>query len=571
MKLDQDARSDLTCGPTSNDGPPGDSKTSSTSSRGKSVRLLLYYDDFVVSCPIGNKTVQYKIGGIYFAVANLSRNARLENINLALLFHASHVKQYSWARILKPLVDDLKILETQGIRVVWNDCVETVKGVVELVIGDNLAIHDISGFFCSFHQTKRVCRFCHATSTDIQSKFEKSEFAPRSKQEYDAEMRILSADNFASDVCKVFGIKSKCVLNELKSFHVSEQTPGDISHDLFEGVALYAVNSVLTSLFALRVVDKDMLRKMVNEFPYHRTDVNRPQAPVVTHSSVTARQTCSESWTLLRLLPLMVYFVMGDREMSEECESKIDIIRKLIKITQVLMSETDDEADIIRMEKAISDWLKEFRNQYPEYHMKPKFNYLVHYGDHMRKYGPPRRYATIRFEAKHQELKEYLRVSKNRRNVCATMAKKHQVTMSVKSADPSFLCSGVTNVSTSHYDPPQLDLAQILPSRMEDDVVKSATYCGTKYCAGDVVVQKSGNVKLVLICCLLVAHDRGSFQFIVEECEVVHYDEKLQAFRVVPRKSQPYIMHLNDLAHHQPLGMYHIRAKNFVVLRNIIK
>lgn len=66
------------------------------------------------------------------------------NIHLVALFHSEDFKKYGFDPILKPLVDDIKVLEIEGMLV-------PLKGTVFLVTGDNLAVHGLFGFVESFN------------------------------------------------------------------------------------------------------------------------------------------------------------------------------------------------------------------------------------------------------------------------------------------------------------------------------------------------------------------------------------------------------------------------------------
>ena len=68
------------------------------------LHLILYYDEFNIANPIGNKTSKHSIGAIYYCIANSSQFSSLSSIHLAMLFHSQNVKKLSWERILAPLV-----------------------------------------------------------------------------------------------------------------------------------------------------------------------------------------------------------------------------------------------------------------------------------------------------------------------------------------------------------------------------------------------------------------------------------------------------------------------------------
>lgn len=60
---------------------------------------------------------------------------------------------------------------------------------------------------------------------------------------------------------------------------------------------------------------------------------------------------------------------------------------------------------------------------------KPKHHNLLHYSRIMKKYGPLNSMSTIRFEAKHKQLKSFSKVTSSRLNSSYTLAVKHQLNL----------------------------------------------------------------------------------------------------------------------------------------------
>ncbi len=103
----------------------------------------------------------HKLGAIYFTLRNFSPkyNSALHNIHLVSLFHAQDIKTYGFSKILDPLVQDVKILERDGIRLPLYD--DLVYGTIVKVTGDNFGLHCLFGFVESF-SARCCCRFCFA-------------------------------------------------------------------------------------------------------------------------------------------------------------------------------------------------------------------------------------------------------------------------------------------------------------------------------------------------------------------------------------------------------------------------
>ncbi|XP_037401191.1 uncharacterized protein LOC119265236 [Pygocentrus nattereri] len=200
-------------------------------------QIQLYYDDFETANPLGSKKGIHKLGCIYFILRNLppKLNSVLMNIHLVTLFHSEDLKKYGFDPILKPLVDDLRILETEGVQVPFSTA--PLKGSVIQVTGDNLALHGIFGFVESF-SAAYSCRFCLTDKTELQSVFceDHTGLVFRTKELHSEHCNTLLQN---PSVASTFGVKRTCLLNSLQFFHVSDNYAVDIMHDLLEGVAQY--------------------------------------------------------------------------------------------------------------------------------------------------------------------------------------------------------------------------------------------------------------------------------------------------------------------------------------------
>ena len=82
------------------------------------LQLVLYYDNFGTVDPLGNKVSKYKVSAFYFVLGNIPAKyrLRLNYINLVLLCPSALVQKYEYQKILLPLLDDIKILETSGLK-----------------------------------------------------------------------------------------------------------------------------------------------------------------------------------------------------------------------------------------------------------------------------------------------------------------------------------------------------------------------------------------------------------------------------------------------------------------------
>ncbi len=123
------------------------------------LQIHLYCDEFEVCNPIGVHRTQHKLTAIYFFLGNLEKqyHSQLQNIYLVLLVKHKFIKNHSkYVQVLRPLINDLKLLQTEGISVNINGYLHTIRGALATVSADNLSAHDQAGFQCSFNPVEFV-------------------------------------------------------------------------------------------------------------------------------------------------------------------------------------------------------------------------------------------------------------------------------------------------------------------------------------------------------------------------------------------------------------------------------
>lgn len=131
------------------------------------IALGLYIDDFEVANPLGTSKNKHKICAVYWVLANLAPKfcSSLNSIQLALLCKANTVKACGYSEVLRPLIQNLVLLEKHG--VYMEKLGASVKGTILYISADNLAAHSLAGFQESFVPDK-ICRFCMASRQEVQ-------------------------------------------------------------------------------------------------------------------------------------------------------------------------------------------------------------------------------------------------------------------------------------------------------------------------------------------------------------------------------------------------------------------
>lgn len=108
--------------------------------------LYLFYDDFEPNNPLGSKSGIYKVGAVYISIASLPVKyaSLLENIFLTQLNFSADRVQYGNKSIFYKIIQELKYLETEGIKVQTSSGKDVhVYFTLLLILGDNLGLNSI--------------------------------------------------------------------------------------------------------------------------------------------------------------------------------------------------------------------------------------------------------------------------------------------------------------------------------------------------------------------------------------------------------------------------------------------
>ena len=195
----------------------------------------------------------------------------------------------------------------------------------------------------------------------------------------------------------------------------------------------------------------------------------------------------------------------------------------------------------------------------------------------IRKFGPL--IKTLRFEAKHSYFKSAISASKNRKNICQSMATKHQMYMYLNYRKEFLLDKkppqGVTNkeIPIEALDYKCQSLLRSDLNLSESDLLtqsQAVIMDGQRYQQGEVVVvgfeddeYVFGNIEscfffqdtAYLLCNLLLINN---------------FDSHFHAYLVSPGPNYK-LLKIRDLLDYHPLGIYEINKTFYVPLRHYVK
>ena len=203
-------------------------------------------------------------------------------------------------KVFAKTIEDLNMFSEQGITINVDGCDIQVYFECVLILGDNLGLNSICGFSESF-TAPRYCRICSGTYCMCQEMIRENKRLIRTVESY--ELDVL-ADNFV-----LTGIKERCVFNQLKNFHITENISVDVTHDFCEGVIEYSVGKVLDTLVRNNIISLHTINCRIESFPYGELEKpNKPRPLQKTGSEkgglkLKLKQSAAEMLCLGRYLP----------------------------------------------------------------------------------------------------------------------------------------------------------------------------------------------------------------------------------------------------------------------------
>jgi len=335
-----------------------------------SIQIQLFYDDFETVNPLGSKRGVHKIGALYFTLRNLPDffNSNLNQIYLLGLFYTEDAKKYGISSILRQIIPDIQLLETQGVKVQGTQHFGTLCSIVH----DNLGGNTLLGFMESF-SANYYCRICCTSKSDAQNIFDHNAMIIRDRSNY--------SDHLSTNL---FGVQTGCEFNKLKYFNFLDSPTADIMHDLLEEVVPFEIKLVLQKLISLGAFNLETvnLRILGHDFGYLEAK-NRPSPIRLDGGGNKIGQKAAQAWCLIRFLPVLA----GDLIVTAEQLKHWELILKLLECMSLIFSRKFSESMIQKLHSSIIDHHQLFKELHPDVKLLPKHHLMYHYSYIIRQIG----------------------------------------------------------------------------------------------------------------------------------------------------------------------------------------
>ena len=387
-----------------------------------SVAVILYYDNIGVVNPCGAAAKSKKLSIFYWTLANIHPEFRSSK-NCVQLYAVAKTKNLKkkngLEKILRPLINDIKVFKSVGIDIEVQGQMKNFKGSLIFCAGDTPASALLGGFKESV-SAYRPCRTCMTTIDEFKTYFRKDDFHLRNKLEY-ADHVVAVTDptitKAASNYWKTFyGINSRSLLMDI--IDVTTCLPQDAMHILIEGPLQTMCKLILQyCIVELQLFTINHFNSKLSRFRAHFKN-DKPaqiQQDQLCDDGIlrqSAAQTFTRSHTLLFLIKEWT-----DSCINESLHKRIRCFVLLLQIMNITLAYEIRQENADLLSRMIPIFLHKFTNLFPDL-IVPKFHFLLQW--------------CFRFEATHAYFKWLVSVVRNFKNMPLTLAYRHQARLCSK-------------------------------------------------------------------------------------------------------------------------------------------
>ena len=470
------------------------------------LQIIIFHDMVEVSNPLGSHAGTHKVDMFYYSLGNLNPKLRSKRcaVRLLAIVNGKLVKKYGYNAVLKPILSDIKMLETGHPFNVLGE-IKIVCGKVVSCAGDNEGQHEWGGFKVGVGFAFQKCRHCHCTFFAMQNKFLEDDFTLQTKvthKQQCTEIRNAPNDATKNDLKVTYGINHESVLCELDNFDLTTQLAQDIMHTLLEGVVQYELRYLILYYIDHGDFTLSQLNAAIINLQYGYSEIATKPSPLKEtvfrgEERYKLKYNAAQARLFLRLLPFMLC------DLVEDDDEHYLLLKQLIEIVNIVFSPIISLETTNLLKLLIAEHLSKFKQLFPHVNITPKQHYLVHLPMMIKQLGPLVRHSCFVFESAHNYFKELARIQ-NFKNLPKSLAERCQLqecssfcdtneggtSHPLFSSEKDFGVITMADESAKRNFRHNLDNCGLLPGVHLLNVYKCSwvTIHGTKFCKKGVIV-----------------------------------------------------------------------------------
>ncbi|KAJ8676803.1 hypothetical protein QAD02_012590 [Eretmocerus hayati] len=278
--------------------------------------IHIWIDDLEPGNGMGSAAGAQKLCAVFASLPFLPPHMASKNVNilLASIFYAKFRSAFGNAAVFHKLIDELNEISEHGIYIQTASCATKIQFRLSLILGDNLALNEVLGFFWSF-VALRFCRICLATKDMCRTMCVSDMSLARNPINYAIHSKIPSSKN---------GLKEFCAFNKVIDYEVPVSKSADLMHDVSGGIIPYTLSKILTAL----IIDEELFSVQEFNSALDRFDFgpeqNKPRHIFIKPSKekttikgckqkIKIKQSASEALCLCRYLGLIIGTIEGKK------------------------------------------------------------------------------------------------------------------------------------------------------------------------------------------------------------------------------------------------------------------
>ena len=306
------------------------------------------------------------------------------------------------------------------------------RGFLLAVKGDTPATAELCGFKEGVGFASRKCRNCMVCSKTIAVVFSERDTVLRNMETHCLQCRRIddTTGRTRDFFSKQWGINRRSCLMDLENFDVTQDSPQDCMHVIYEGYAHHIMHLVIINIGDNGVPE---LMKKINcmrkNFRYSHCDKDSIPGELILNQQTFRfiKQKAIQIKTLLKILP----FILS--KLVDVTNKFFVYFMEFIEIVHALCAPLFTRASVQQLEDLIKMHLRKYSTLFADTFL-PKMHYLIHLPRQILLFGPPARWTCMREEAMHKRFKGYAR-NANCNALDMTIANAHQKYVSSEFAD----------------------------------------------------------------------------------------------------------------------------------------
>lgn len=520
----------------------------------KAIQVQIFYDDFVVNNPLGNKSNNQKLGGIYFSIKNLPEYflSKQDHIFLVCLFKVQDLKNRPSLinKILSKIRLDIKHLQKEGI------LVEGKKNTAQLtsLSYDNLGANTICGMKRSFN-ANNYCRICKLTKEECWKALSAPSHMIRTGNE-SKRMLLRNGDKM--------GLVFHSELNDIPGFNVFDNVTVDPMHDVTEGTIPIVLMIFFKHLSNSNILDFKQIVALILSYDLPSLESKNK---VKNINVIEGKKNFGLYACQYKSLIFHIPFIF---EKYKDLVNPViwQLVITQIKITKIVFSYRIPYCIIDNLERLFESFLRSISDL--NLHLTPKLHNLTHYTMLIKKMGPVAHYSTFHYEHFHQQFSKFTKTLRCFKNLTTTLAEKYMEIFILKWSESKFIeieKKGKMNLIKNYELTPYQSIFEKYQNLHFDEL--NFVNLGFLYKKDLLVVEVVEDNFVFMKIIKVLKHDIH-FYLLIRKCETVGYDNNFANYEITFSNEYDLITLASLKIKNSYNYLKSINNKYYVMVQNII-